>query len=47
MKLKPEEQILWSLSQGYFLYELLDVKEKKIFNGFRNGWKKYIREKNS
>ena len=42
IKIPPEEKVIWALSHGYFLYNLLSPEEKRIFNTLRNGWKRYI-----
>jgi hypothetical protein len=36
MKLDPEEQLRWSLTQAYFLREFLPKRERKILNKLRN-----------
>lgn len=36
MKLDPEQQLLWSLKQGYLLWELVPKKERKILRKLRN-----------
>lgn len=44
-KLSPIERIVFSLSFGYFFYNLLDEDKKKIYQSFRNGGK-YVRRRN-
>ena len=40
MKLAPEEQLHWALSQGHFWKSLIPEKEKKIIEHFRHGRKR-------
>lgn len=44
-KIPVEERIIWSLSYGWFLYENLPKDKKKIFNKYRNRWKKRLKKK--
>ena len=36
MKLNPEQQLQWALSQAHFFQSLLPSKHKKIVKKFRN-----------
>jgi hypothetical protein len=43
-KLSPKERMLWSLSYGWFIYENLPESKKKIFQKYRNRWKKHLKK---
>jgi hypothetical protein len=41
-RLAPEKRLIWALSAGYSLWQIMPKDSKKYAEGLRNGWKRHL-----